>query len=142
MATDIAARGLDIKELSHVINFDMPADPENYVHRIDRTGRAAAAGIAVSFCAGEERGYLRGIERLTRHRIEAQPTPEGMGTGSRMTTPPGAVSSGRLAHPAVVPSAKARATHGRVGPVGRHPQRRSNRRGRSRGGSAGQRTAR
>src|SRR5690606_27353078 len=65
VASDIAARGLDIDEVSHVINFDLPNEPETYVHRIGRTGRAGARGIALAFCAGEERGFLRSIERLT-----------------------------------------------------------------------------
>ena len=70
VATDIAARGLDIDDISHVINYDMPAIPESYVHRIGRTGRAGASGVAFSFCSAEERGFLRGIERLTRTRID------------------------------------------------------------------------
>ena len=64
VATDIAARGLDIDEISHVVNYDLPAVPETYVHRIGRTGRAGAAGVAVSFCGNDERSYLKGIERL------------------------------------------------------------------------------
>jgi ATP-dependent RNA helicase RhlE len=70
VATDIAARGLDIKDITHVVNFDLPEAPETYVHRIGRTGRAGAAGVAVSFCSAEEVKHLRGIERLTRRRIE------------------------------------------------------------------------
>jgi ATP-dependent RNA helicase RhlE len=69
VATDIAARGLDIDEVSHVVNFDLPMTPETYVHRIGRTGRAGAAGISVIFCDREERSMLREIERLTRQRI-------------------------------------------------------------------------
>ncbi len=64
VATDIAARGLDIVELSHVVNFDLPNEPEAYVHRIGRTGRAGASGIAISFCSFEERPLLADIERL------------------------------------------------------------------------------
>jgi ATP-dependent RNA helicase RhlE len=64
VASDIASRGLDIDEVSHVINFDVPNEPETYVHRIGRTGRAGATGMALAFCAGEERGFLRSIERL------------------------------------------------------------------------------
>jgi ATP-dependent RNA helicase RhlE len=70
VATDIAARGLDIKEISHVVNYDLPEAPETYVHRIGRTGRAGLSGVAVSFCSAEEVKHLRGIERLTRRRIE------------------------------------------------------------------------
>jgi ATP-dependent RNA helicase RhlE len=64
VATDIAARGIDVTGISHVINFDLPAEPESYVHRIGRTARAGAAGIAISLCDPEERGTLRVIERL------------------------------------------------------------------------------
>jgi ATP-dependent RNA helicase RhlE len=66
VATDIAARGLDIDDISHVINYELPNVPEIYVHRIGRTGRAGATGVATSFCGREERGLLRDIERLTR----------------------------------------------------------------------------
>ena len=66
VATDIAARGLDIKSVSHVINYDLPMEPENYVHRIGRTARAGAGGDAVSFCSDQERAQLRGIERLIK----------------------------------------------------------------------------
>lgn len=69
VATDIAARGIDVKELSHVINYDLPNVPETYVHRIGRTGRASASGIALSFCDGEERAYLRGIQKLIHQSI-------------------------------------------------------------------------
>lgn len=66
VATDIAAHGLDVEDISHVINYDLTPDPETYVHRIGRTGRAGAAGTAMSFCTAEERGSLLGIERLLR----------------------------------------------------------------------------
>jgi ATP-dependent RNA helicase RhlE len=69
VATDIAARGLDIDEVSHVVNYDVPNIPETYVHRIGRTGRAGASGTAVSFVDPEEREYLRDIERLTKQKI-------------------------------------------------------------------------
>jgi len=69
VATDIAARGIDVEGISHVVNFDLPNVPESYVHRIGRTARAGAAGIAISFCDGEERAYLRQIERLTQNKI-------------------------------------------------------------------------
>jgi ATP-dependent RNA helicase RhlE len=69
VATDIAARGIDVDDVTHVINFDLPNVPESYVHRIGRTARAGAAGIAISFCDGEERAYLRDIERLIRRQL-------------------------------------------------------------------------
>jgi ATP-dependent RNA helicase RhlE len=76
VATDIAARGIDVDEISHVVNYDLPNVPETYVHRIGRTARAGASGIALSFCDGEEREFLRDIERLTRQpvrRVEGHP---------------------------------------------------------------------
>ncbi|MFD0700154.1 DEAD/DEAH box helicase [Myroides pelagicus] len=69
IATDIAARGIDIEELPHVINFELPNIPESYVHRIGRTGRAGAQGIAVSFCDTEERKELKKIEKLIGFKI-------------------------------------------------------------------------
>jgi len=69
VATDIAARGIDIDNLSHVINYEIPNQPETYVHRIGRTGRAAASGIAISFCDAEEREYIRDIEKLIGQKI-------------------------------------------------------------------------
>jgi ATP-dependent RNA helicase RhlE len=65
VATDIAARGIDVTGISHVINFDLPAQPEDYVHRIGRTARAGASGVAISFCDAAEHGTLRAIERMT-----------------------------------------------------------------------------
>lgn len=69
VATDIAARGIDVEELSHVINYDLPNTPETYVHRIGRTGRAGAEGTAISFCDAEEKQYLRDINKLTKQSI-------------------------------------------------------------------------
>ena len=70
VATDIAARGIDIDNISHVVNFELPNEPESYVHRIGRTARAGTDGIAISFCDASERDYLRDIERLIRMKIE------------------------------------------------------------------------
>ena len=69
VATDIAARGIDVDQLEHVINFEVPNVPETYVHRIGRTGRAGSSGTAYSFCDGEEKAYIRDIEKLTKIRI-------------------------------------------------------------------------
>jgi len=75
IATDIAARGIDIPGVSHVVNYDLPDVPEQYVHRIGRTARAGADGIAIAFCSHEERGNLRDIERTTRQKIPVAPLP-------------------------------------------------------------------
>ena len=75
VATDVAARGLDVKGLSHVVNFDLPNDPESYVHRVGRTGRAGATGVAISFCSAGERPYLSAIERLTRRSLSRLKAP-------------------------------------------------------------------
>ncbi|NIA21961.1 MAG: DEAD/DEAH box helicase [Anaerolineaceae bacterium] len=72
-ASDIAARGLDVDDISHVINYDMPRDPETYVHRIGRTGRAGASGEAISLCSDNQRSDLRGIERLLGRDIPVLP---------------------------------------------------------------------
>ncbi|HEV2479346.1 MAG TPA: DEAD/DEAH box helicase [Puia sp.] len=69
VATDIAARGIDIDDLTHVINFELPNVPETYVHRIGRTGRAGASGTALSFCDGEEKEFLRDIQKLISRQI-------------------------------------------------------------------------
>ncbi len=69
VATDIAARGIDVDDVTHVINFDLPNEPESYVHRIGRTARAGASGTAYSFCDAEEQSYLRDIEKLIRLRV-------------------------------------------------------------------------
>ncbi|MCE5268938.1 MAG: DEAD/DEAH box helicase [Planctomycetaceae bacterium] len=120
VATDIAARGLDIDEVSHVVNFDLPSDVENYVHRIGRTGRAGAAGVAVSFCGHGERSALQAIQRLTRQTLAVEPSPAGLApepekpsasaanaghrpAGARSRRPAGASSSHR---PAGSPSSR------------------------------------
>ena len=64
MATDFAARGIDVDNLTHVINYELPNVPETYIHRIGRTGRAGASGIAFSFCDREEKEFLRDIQKL------------------------------------------------------------------------------
>ena len=82
VATDIAARGIDVDELTHVINFDIPNVPETYVHRIGRTGRAGASGIAISLCEEEEVPYVKDIQKLTRIEI-----PVLLGEPITMNTP-------------------------------------------------------
>jgi superfamily II DNA/RNA helicase len=88
VATDIAARGIDVDGISHVVNFDLPNVPETYVHRIGRTARAGAEGIAISLCDAEEAPLLRDIERLIRMAIPAT---------ERGSRPPGAAAKGRTA---------------------------------------------
>jgi ATP-dependent RNA helicase RhlE len=83
VATDIAARGIDIDQVTHVVNFELPDVPESYVHRIGRTARAGAAGTAISFCGGDEIGLLRDIERLTRQSIPAEDRGRGRGCPDR-----------------------------------------------------------
>jgi ATP-dependent RNA helicase RhlE len=98
VATDIAARGIDIDELSHVINYNLPNIPETYVHRIGRTGRAGLSGIAISFCEEEEIPYLKDIEKLTKQRIPeikdhpypmttTKPAPVAVGADRANSTP-------------------------------------------------------
>ena len=72
VATDIAARGIDVDGITHVVNFELPEVPETYVHRIGRTARAGAEGIAISFCDNSERGLLRDIEKVTRQEIPTE----------------------------------------------------------------------
>jgi ATP-dependent RNA helicase RhlE len=74
VATDLAARGIDVDGISHVLNYDLPHEPETYVHRIGRTGRAGAKGVAVSFCDVEERKHLRSIERMLRRALRVERT--------------------------------------------------------------------
>jgi ATP-dependent RNA helicase RhlE len=75
IATDIAARGIDVDGVTHVINYDLPNVPESYVHRIGRTARAGATGVAISLCDGEERAFLRGIEKLIRAKVPVMNPP-------------------------------------------------------------------
>ena len=78
VATDIAARGIDVDDVSHVINFELPNVPEDYVHRIGRTARAGATGTAVAFCSDEERPHLRSIEKLTKLAVPVMPIPASL----------------------------------------------------------------
>ena len=75
VATDIASRGIDVADISHVINFDFPPEPEDYVHRIGRTGRAAATGDAISFVTAEDEDSVRALERMTRRKITRRTLP-------------------------------------------------------------------
>jgi ATP-dependent RNA helicase RhlE len=108
VATDIAARGIDIDEVTHVVNYDLPNVPEAYVHRIGRTARAGAEGVAISLCANDERALLRDIERLTRQSIASvdrrerrapEPVPgRAHGTSERRDGRPAKFTNGRNRH--------------------------------------------
>jgi ATP-dependent RNA helicase RhlE len=78
VATDIAARGIDIQQLPHVVNYELPHVPADYVHRIGRTGRAGAGGAAVSLVCADEAPQLRDIERLLGRKLPAHPVPAGI----------------------------------------------------------------
>ena len=92
VATDIAARGIDVPEITHVINFDLPNVSESYVHRIGRTARAGRDGIAISFCDGEEREYLRDIEKLIKQKIPVAGNRAGQQAGLAARTAPAKVA--------------------------------------------------
>ena len=137
VATDLAARGIDVEGISHVINFDLPNVPETYVHRVGRTGRAGQSGIALSFCDDEERAFLVDIERLIgRHlvRVETHGCPP-----SRSLPPPTDLTSRRRgAAPTASTESEPRAATGQArssfggrGPSGGHwsPRRRRGRPG-------------
>ncbi|OPA74240.1 DEAD/DEAH box helicase [Paenibacillus selenitireducens] len=104
VATDIAARGIDIEELSHVINFNLPNIPETYVHRIGRTGRAGQSGIAISFCDGEELPYLKDIEKLIGKKV-----PEVKDQAYKMMEPTATVKVEVPSRPAAFKPAKPKA---------------------------------
>jgi ATP-dependent RNA helicase RhlE len=87
VATDIAARGIDIEDISHIVNFDLPNIPETYVHRIGRTARAGASGIALSFCDGEERPFLADIERLIGRTVPRAEVPTALPQAPPETRP-------------------------------------------------------
>ncbi|MEY4595279.1 MAG: hypothetical protein RIQ47_1689 [Bacteroidota bacterium] len=89
VATDIAARGIDVTQLSHVINFEIPEVAETYVHRIGRTGRAGASGIALTFCSPDENDYLKDIQKLIRKNLSTVPLPELPPAPPRMERPEG-----------------------------------------------------
>jgi ATP-dependent RNA helicase RhlE len=93
VATDVAARGIDVDGVTHVINFELPNVPETYMHRIGRTARAGNTGVAISFCDGEEQPYLAAIERLTAQRLE-RITDHPFAPGSRSAAPVRAHDSG------------------------------------------------
>ncbi len=130
VATDIAARGIDVDGVSHVINFDLPNVPEDYVHRIGRTARAGAPGVTIAFCSDEERSYLREIERLTRVSIRVIPVPSAVSVGAAANPPPKTILP-RLGQSLSKPAPE----RGRTGAIRRQTSDRSERRGKA--GAAG-----
>ncbi len=98
VATDVAARGIHVEDIDTVINFDIPNEPEMYVHRVGRTGRAGASGTALSLCAADERQQLASIERLTRRKIQKLETPTALET-TRGNQPAARPERGRRPHP-------------------------------------------
>ena len=131
VATDIAARGIDVDGISHVVNFDLPNIPETYVHRIGRTARAGADGIAISLCAGEEMAYLRDIEKLIRITL---PREDRRTPGHRDGAPPSQNRGGRPAQRSHAPRSneapassngprrRRRPAGGNVAPQGNRPE--------------------
>jgi ATP-dependent RNA helicase RhlE len=116
VATDIAARGIDIDLVTHVVNYELPDVPESYVHRIGRTARAGAQGIAISLCDADERDQLRDIERLTRQSLPAENR-----RGNATSLSGGRQPEGR--HPGRATEERGRGSHGRQQrvPLGRGP---------------------
>ncbi len=129
VATDIAARGIDVDGVSHVINYELPNVPESYVHRIGRTARAGATGMAISFCNDEERAFLRDIEKLTRLRVPVVPIPDDLGLD--LSAPP----AERLPDEPARPERPAQVPHWNGDRPA--PSRNSRNRGRYRGGARG-----
>ena len=141
VATDIAARGIDVSGVSHVINFELPNVPEQYVHRIGRTARAGASGVAISFCADDERPYLKDIEKVTRQRVPERPLPadfvaEAAAIKATRVAAVGADPAPRPDRPQRGP-ARPRATHAPQPTRNYANASRRGGRGRGRGGSGG-----
>jgi ATP-dependent RNA helicase RhlE len=120
VATDVAARGIDVDAVSHVFNFDLPREPEMYVHRIGRTGRAGASGTAVSFCEDQERKLLQAIERLIRRKLpvehvasDAGESPQPADTTFAQAPTPATSGKARSGSARRWPAAKSKASRGR-----------------------------
>jgi len=140
VATDIAARGIDVDGVSHVVNFDLPNVPETYVHRIGRTARAGAEGTAISLVAGEENAYLRDIEKLIRVNLPR----EDRRTGKEQNAAPAAPGSGHPRQQKRGPSRGSdsgqRDRQADAAESSRGPRRRRRRPGHGKGGQPNQRT--
>jgi ATP-dependent RNA helicase RhlE len=120
VATDIAARGIDVDGVSHVVNFDLPNIPETYVHRIGRTARAGAEGVAISLCSGEEVAYLRDIEKLIRITLprEDRRTPGHRDTAAKTSPHRGSHAAPHVHAPRGEHPAGSKAAHRRRRPAG------------------------
>ena len=120
VATEVAARGIDVDDVTHVINFDLPNVPEQYVHRIGRTARATRSGIAISFCAPDERAYLKDIEKLLKQTVPVMETDLSLRApkaDERPVRPKGPAGRSGSVHPARKHAAKkhhASDTHGKA----------------------------
>ncbi len=126
VATDVAARGIDVDGITHVVNFELPLEPENYVHRIGRTGRAGASGVALSFCSSGERRILRDIERLIGQKVqvdEDHPQPKGSAGESGTSMPKKQYAGSRFRSPG-----RSRQANGKQGDEGTPKRRRRPRR--------------
>ncbi len=130
VATDVAARGIDVDAISHVFNYDIPVEPESYVHRIGRTGRAGATGLAIAFCDPEERDSLRAIEKLTGQKVPVVDRPESLVVTARR-------SGGRNGAPGT--PAPGRATPAEAGRAGRGDNASASRKGARRPDERGRR---
>ncbi|MFG0252924.1 MAG: DEAD/DEAH box helicase [Phycisphaerales bacterium JB038] len=124
VATDIASRGIDVDEITHVINFDLPNEPETYVHRIGRTARAGASGVAISFCDREEQSYLRAIERLIDKKIAVVVTERDIApAGGQSARPTGGVRKSGGGHKSDGHPSRRRKPRASNGGGGRGPRR-------------------
>ncbi len=132
VATDVAARGIDIGGVSHVLNYDMPVDPESYVHRIGRTARAGAGGVAISFCAADERSRLASVERLIKRRVAV--VDDHPFAGAVRPAAPAGARSGGGARPEPRQGLSSRTGAGGA-PAGARPGQRDNLSSRSGGGA-------
>jgi superfamily II DNA/RNA helicase len=121
IATDIAARGIDVDGITHVVNYDLPNIPESYVHRIGRTARAGATGVAISFCDAEERAFLRDIEKLIRISIPATDR-----RGDRPDAPPANGASAKEHRRAAPQSRQRNGQHHDRPRNGQHQERKAN----------------
>jgi len=124
VATDIAARGIDVQGVSHVFNFELPNVAEQYVHRIGRTARAGADGSALSFCAPDEKAYLRDIERLTGVKLGTVPLPDNFTQEAARLPAPARRSPAEMEQDA---RREERDARGRGGPQARRPRPNNNR---------------